>query len=87
MPLDGGEQIADHGRRRHFVGEPGQKRHLFAAVGGAAARHVGAFVPAEDAGAGAENGGVFYAAEEFRVGVMRVHDAMTPTYKPNASEG
>ena len=49
------------------------------AMGGPAARHIGAFVPAENAGAGAENAGVLYTAEEFRVGVVRIHGAVTPT--------
>ena len=66
------------------MGQPGQQSHLFAAMGGAVVRHVGAFVPAEDAGAGAKNGGVLDAAEEFGVCVMQIHDARTPTDKSNA---
>src|SRR5262249_26558722 len=74
--LDGREQLAEPRVGEHLVAEASQEGHLLAAVGCARPRDVGALVPAEDAGAGPEDGGITDAADQFSVGLVGSHTDM-----------
>ena len=74
--FNAGKQLADVGIGQHFVAEPGQQRHLFGAVLRPATWHVGAFIPAEQAGARIQDAGVTDAADQVGVIILAGHSEM-----------